>query len=203
MKKHALHFLTLFCLLVTVSVGILIFFPTKEDMELYSGFIRLHVVANSDSDEDQALKLKVRDAVLPAVAEMLADCTDVEDAKLVLSRNSGLLAQTAAQVVENEDVVQSVSVHLGQEYYPTRGYDGLRLPAGTYESLRIVIGEGAGHNWWCVLFPPLCVNTAAPENQLIEAGFTGSQVKILTECENPRYVLKFRILEWISSLGEY
>lgn len=203
MKKHALHFLTLFCLLVTVSVGILIFFPTKEDMELYSGFIRLHVVANSDSDEDQALKLKVRDAVLPAVAEMLADCTDVEDAKLVLSRNSGLLVQTAAQVVGNEGVGQSVSVHLGQEYYPTRGYDGLRLPAGTYESLRIVIGEGAGHNWWCVLFPPLCVNTAAPENQLIEAGFTGSQVKILTECENPRYVLKFRILEWISSLGEH
>lgn len=203
MKKHALHFLTLFCLLVTVSVGILIFFPTKEDMELYSGFIRLHVVANSDSDEDQALKLKVRDAVLPAVAEMLADCADVEDAKLVLSRNSGLLVQTAAQVVGNEGVGQSVSVHLGQEYYPTRGYDGLRLPAGTYESLRIVIGEGAGHNWWCVLFPPLCVNTAAPENQLIEAGFTGSQVKILTECENPRYVLKFRILEWISSLGEH
>jgi len=127
----------------------------------------------------------------------------VEDAKLVLSRNSGLLVQTAAQVVGSESVGQSVSVHLGQEYYPTRGYDGLRLPAGTYESLRIVIGEGAGHNWWCVLFPPLCVNTAAPENQLIEAGFTGSQVKILTECENPRYVLKFRILEWISSLGEH
>lgn len=180
-----------------------IVFPTQEERHVYDGFIRLHVLANSDSDDDQALKLKVRDAVLEDVSELTAGCTDVAQAKEVLAANTDRLVSTASAAVHAEGRDDTVQVVMGQEYYPTRGYDGIRLPAGVYESVRILIGEAQGQNWWCVLFPPLCVNTAAPEEQMIEAGFTEGQIRILTENENPRYVLKFRILELFAELREH
>ena len=198
-KKHrVLTFITVFSLLAVMATVLYAVLPTAEESRLYDGFIRLHVIANSDSEADQALKLKVRDAILCDVSDLLADCHDFAQADQILAATTDRLVSTASAAVKAEGASDRVTVLLGDEYYPTRGYDGMRLPAGVYRSLRICIGEAAGHNWWCVLFPPLCIQSAEPQTQLVEAGFTEGQVRILTENENPRYVLKFRFLEWFA-----
>ena len=93
-----------------------------------------------------------------------------------------------------------VSALIGKENYPTREYGDIRLPAGNYSSLRVMIGKAEGKNWWCVLFPPLCTGTAKPDDTLVAAGFTPGEVRILTDSESPEYTLKFRILEIFGSL---
>ncbi len=164
---------------------------------------RLHVLANSDSEEDQALKLKVRDRILSYSDELFDQAQTKEDAEMLSQNSLEEIKLVAEEEIHKQGYDYPVRVELTNMYFNTRHYQEITMPAGRYDALRILIGSGEGKNWWCVMFPPMCLNTAAPENQLIEAGFTGSQVKILTECENPRYVLKFRILEWISSFGEH
>ena len=196
-------------LLFVLSAAVLIismlcaFLPVHNEAGLYDKVLRLHVLANSDSEEDQALKLKVRDAVIATVTPLVSGLSSLDEVKTTMENSLELVRSAALDVITAEGKSYDVAVTLDREDYPTKKYESVCFPAGEYLSLRVMIGAAEGQNWWCVLFPPLCVNTAAPENQLIEAGFTGSQVKILTECENPRYVLKFRILEWISSLGEH
>ena len=136
--------------LITLSV-----MPVNGEEQIYSDLIRLHVIANSDSDEDQALKLKVRDAILEET-KALGLGEDKQCAEGVLNANLGRLESAAKKVIEAEGYTYDVSASLGQEKYPERSYEDFVLPAGSYTSLRIIIGEGAGHNWWCVLYPNLC-----------------------------------------------
>ena len=190
MKKAWIAVVCCIALALTVSV-----LPVGGEQEIYDRLIRLHVLANSDSEEDQALKLTVRDAVL-------ADCETRSEALRLLTQNRTLLQETAQRCVEEQGYSYSVSVSIGKEYYPTREYEALRLPAGVYDSVRILIGEAEGKNWWCVLFPPLCLNAAKgeAEEQLLAAGLTPGEVRILTDTEHPKYVLKFKILEFFGSL---
>jgi stage II sporulation protein R len=166
-----------------------------QDAQLYHEVIRFHVLANSDTEEDQILKLAVRDAVLLRVDEISADCETVQDAKSALMSHADEILQTARQTVAQKGYDYPVSISFGPEAYPTRYYEGMQFPAGTYESVRLVIGEGQGQNWWCVLFPPLCVDASCAKEEMVQSGFTQSQIKILTERDNPRYVLRFRALE--------
>jgi stage II sporulation protein R len=175
--------------------------PTKSEAAVYDKVIRLHVLANSDSEEDQALKLKVRDAVLVKAAALTEGCGNRIAAEAALSEQTELLRAEAEKVLRENGCDSAVAVTIGQEHYPTRAYEGVRLPAGDYCSLRVLIGEAEGQNWWCVLFPPLCVGSASEvEEEMVSAGFTPGQIKILTETESPRYVLKFKILEILGSL---
>jgi len=186
---------------VMLLTGLLLILPTEEDTALYDKVIRLHVLANSDSEEDQTLKLKVRDAILNEAAAMTEGCGTREEAALALSDKTDTLRQIAEETLRKNGCEKPVAVTIGEEHYPTRAYEGLRLPAGDYCSLRVMIGEAEGQNWWCVLFPPLCVGSASEtEEEMISVGFTPGQVKILTDGENPRYVLKFKILEILGSL---
>ncbi len=199
--KHHIHRLWL-PLLLSLTIAVLIaIFPTSREAAVYDHVIRLHVLANSDSEADQALKLKVRDALLQQAAAMTEDCQTREEAEAILMANTEHLRQIAENALRIHGCDKPVAVTIGEEVYPTRAYEGVRLPAGTYCSLRVMIGEAAGQNWWCVLFPPLCVGSASEaEEEMISAGFTPGQVKILTDAESPRYVLKFKILEIIGSL---
>jgi len=181
--------------------GLLLILPVGDEGEVYDKVIRLHVLAHSDSEEDQALKLKVRDALLDEAAAMTAGCEGREEAEAALAAKTDVLRQIAEETLRESGCERPVTVTIGQEVYPTRAYEGLRLPAGEYCSLRVMIGEAEGQNWWCVLFPPLCVGSASEaEEEMVSAGFTPGQIKILTDTENPRYVLKFKILEIIGSL---
>ena len=124
-----------------------------------SSLLRLHVLAHSDAAEEQSLKLEVRDAVLEYISPRLEGAQTVAQAREIIRTeldNIGLAAADAARG-------RKVSVSLDRENYPTKAYEGFRLPAGNYESLRVVLGEGAGQNWWCIVFPPVCLSAVQSE----------------------------------------
>ncbi len=195
--------------LTVATVALLLIFlflgltPTHGEEGLYDNLLRLHVLANSDSESDQALKLKVRDAVVDRCTVLLADCGNREDAERILENSLGELTALAEETVREEGCDYGARVVLCEEEYPTRRYDSLCFPAGRYLSLRILLGAGEGKNWWCVLFPPLCLGAASAEeaeDRFIAAGFTPDQYKIITESDSPTYKIRFKCLEWLQEL---
>lgn len=163
--------------------------------------VRLHVVARSDAPEDQAVKLEVRDAVLAAADECTADAQTAQEAAAALSAGlDGIEAAARARLRElGED--ESVRVSLAREEFSTRAYDTFTLPAGQYTALRVVIGEGEGHNWWCVVFPSLCTAATAEEltRSALSSGLTEGEVRWITD-DAAGVCVRFRLLEWLSRL---
>ncbi len=195
--------------MTVATVCVLVFFlflgllPTHGEAKLYDKVLRLHVLANSDSEEDQSLKLKVRDKIIGVCTEKLADCESVEEAEARLSDIKDELLTAAKETITELGYAYPVNITLTREEYPRRDYDGLCFPSGEYLSLRVIIGEGVGQNWWCVLFPPLCLGAATAkerEDAFIEAGFTAGQYKIITESDKVTYKIKFKCLEWLEKL---
>lgn len=191
LKRQALKRWELALLLAVAAVGLLGARLGSEQEALSDELIRLHVVANSDSQADQALKLKVRDAVLTRCGVYLAGL-DREEALDALAQSLPQLGQVAADTVAREGYTYPVRVSLRQESFPTRDYTGFSLPAGAYTALRVELGEGGGHNWWCVVFPPLCTGSVTETAQT--AGLTDGQVALITG-ETEGYVVKFKAIE--------
>lgn len=189
--------------IVTLLIGLmaLSFLPVHGEEKIYDTVVRLHVLANSDSEEDQALKLRVRDAVLDATSPLVKDCTSQEEAVEILSAHIPDLESAAAAVIRQEGYDYPVTVLLGEEEYPTRTYESCAFPAGTYVSLRVCIGNAEGQNWWCCLFPPLCLSAATAkednEDAFIQVGLTKDQYGIITETGKTKYKVRFKILEVI------
>ena len=179
------------------------FLPVHGEADVYDTVVRLHVLANSDSDEDQALKLAVRDAVLSVTADDLRGVTDREAAVAAVTGRMEDIRLAAEQVIADagrDDLCGTVTVTLGEEEYPRRTYGDCTLPAGTYLSLRVGIGEAEGHNWWCVLFPPLCLSAAeadrdSAEDAFMAVGLTKDQYAVITETQHTKYRVRFKILE--------
>lgn len=167
-------------------------------VRLASQVIRLHVLANSDSEEDQALKLEVRDRVLETTSALLAGETDPQAAAVLLNQHLDDIAQTAAQEISAQGHDDRVEVRLEQTWFPTRQYQGISLPAGNYLALRVLIGAAEGHNWWCVVFPNLCL-PAVSERALEASTLTPGQISLLQE-EETSYVFRFKALELWQSL---
>ena len=162
--------------------------------------VRLHILANSDSEEDQALKLQVRDRVLDRAAEILTESTDRVAAERALRAALPELESLAADEIALRGYDYPVTAELADTAFPTREYDGFALPAGRYLALRLVIGAGEGHNWWCVVFPPLCTAVSSDLAQTaMAAGLTEDDVQLITESESG-YVLKFKSIELWESL---
>lgn len=182
-------------------------FPVSGEEKVYDSVVRLHVLANSDSEADQELKLKVRDRIIEVTKELFSRAETREDAERIARSALSFIEREAETVVEENGFTYPVSVELGQEEYPERDYEGLKFPAGEYLSLRVMIGDAEGQNWWCVLFPPLCLKAASrsardTENAFVAAGLTGEQYRIITESDSGRYKVKFKILEIIKELFE-
>lgn len=176
---------------------------TQEQDVLERKMIRLHVIANSDAQDDQALKLQVRDAVLAQATDLLQQSRDMVDAERKLSLALPAIETAAREKVVAEGYDYAVAARLEQTEFPTKEYDGFSLPAGEYLALRVVIGEGAGQNWWCVVFPPLCTAAATDiEETAIATGLGEEDISLITE-ENQGYVLKFRSLELWESLRQW
>ena len=165
-----------------------------------SDVLRMHVIANSDSDEDQALKLKVRDAVLESGAELFDGTVTVDEAKAKIEPQKAELEAAAREVIEREGYDYPVSVNVVNEYFATRCYGDLTMPAGRYTAVKVVIGEGAGHNWWCVMFPPLCLPAAQDRGGNIDAFLDGDELKVVES--SGRYEPRFKIVEIIEELRE-
>ena len=185
--------------ILLIAMMALSFLPVHGERDIYDTVVRLHVLANSDTEEDQALKLKVRDGVLEAAAPLVEGCTTQAEAVEALTAHLPELEAAALAVMESEGYSYPVTVLLGEEDYPTRTYESCAFPAGTYVSLRVLIGEGEGQNWWCCLFPPLCLSAATAkqdnEDAFIQVGLTKDQYGIITETGKTKYKVRFKLLE--------
>ncbi len=165
-----------------------------KQSSLSSSLVRLHVIAVSDDEYEQALKLRVRDGVLSYISPKLRNVKSAQQAQEIIKSELDGIKAAAESSAEG----RSVEVTLSQEYYPTRNYEKFSLPAGKYQSLRVILGEGEGHNWWCVVFPPLCIS-AAEQEQVVES-MSEDMRGIVTEEDGCEY--KFRILELWGELME-
>ena len=176
---------------------------TQRQDALARKMIRLHVIANSDSTDDQALKLQVRDKVLDFTTNVLQRSADMEDAQKQLRTELGRIENIAQREIVAQGYDYPVTAQLTRAEFPLKEYDGFSLPAGEYTALRLVIGDGAGQNWWCVVYPPLCTAAAADMPQTaIAAGLTDDDLGLITE-EDSGYVLKFRSLELWEQLRQW
>ena len=156
--------------------------------------MRLHVLASSDAAEEQAVKLRVRDAVLNYLAPRLEGADSAGAAEAILAGELAGIRAAAEEAAQG----RAVRVTLGEERYPTREYTGFSLPAGRYRSLRVVLGEGAGHNWWCVVFPPVCL--AAVQREAVRPVMNPEDYALITREEG--WQIRFRIVELWGELLE-
>ena len=160
--------------------------------------LRMHVIANSDSEEDQKLKLKVRDAVLSAGKEVFDGSITSSEAQAKITPHIDYLENVALDTIKNEGFDYSVKITVENDYFNTRTYDNsVTLPAGFYTAVKVTIGEGKGQNWWCVMFPPMCLPTAVAECEISDV-LTKDETEIVTETE--KYKLKFKIVEIIEEI---
>lgn len=194
MKEYKLRtweLAALCALCVSLCVGT---WAQGRQRDISSSLVRLHVIAASDETAEQELKLRVRDNVLEYLTPVLDKAESPEEAQRIINGELTSIKAAAEACAGG----RSVSVTLGQEYYPTREYEGFTLPAGQYQSLRVILGEGKGHNWWCVVFPPLCVS-AAEQNKALDA-MSEPERGLITEADG--YELRFRIVELWGELME-
>ena len=184
-------------LIIMAATLLMTALPTDAEAKIYEDTVRLHILANSDSGDDQALKLAVRDKILEEYSMVLRAFGTKNEAERKISSLLPQIKKTAEEIIKEKGYSYSVSVSLTEEWYETRDYEGFSLPCGIYTSLRVIIGEGAGKNWWCVMYPPLCTELAsesAPaDDGLID--YSGEEIKLIS---GGKYQIKFKILEELS-----
>ena len=190
--------------LVLTAVFTLQFFGLVRDKQtLQDSLIRLHVVAASDSEEDQAVKLQVRDAVIAYVEGALEHVMTVEEAKAWLQANLPGIQEAANAVLRKLGLADTATVSFMQEAFPVRDYETFSLPSGVYESLRVTIGQGQGHNWWCVVFPSLCLPAAGESTEDVAAGAGFSETLTDTVTRQKGYTLRFYFLDVLGKLENF
>ncbi len=182
----AVFFTLTLCIIATVS-----FESTCKDVR--EDILRLHVIANSDSAEDQRLKLTVRDTILKESESLFTDCNDIVSAERLAGTSLLSLRHTALQCIGAEGYDYNVKVTLGKSYFPTRVYENITLPAGYYNALKIIIGEGNGKNWWCVMFPSLCLPGAYSKEDRLGEVLTEKEMKLVLS--KPKYEVRFWLVE--------
>lgn len=182
------------CASVLLLFAVDLAIPAKE-AAIYDTVIRLHVLANSDRDGDQAVKLQVRDAILAECSDLFSETVTTAEALAQMEVAASRMEQIADRVLAEQGFPYRAKAVFGTETYPTREYDGVVFPAGEYRSLRILLGEGDGQNWWCCLFPPLCMSASTAEESLDSVGLDTSSGKVFTQ---KTYRFRLKLLEWFS-----
>lgn len=194
--------LTISILLSLIMCSIVSFISNAREVDMMTDkLIRIHVIANSDSEEDQELKLKVRDSVLEAASEIFADCKSKDEAMEAIRNNLDMFTEVAEGSVKLNGNEYAVSCTLAEEEFDKRVYDDFTLPAGEYDSLCIRIGNAEGRNWWCVCYPSLCFGTAVSIDDC--EVFSEGELTIVKEPEKVRYKLWcFEFVRKIAKLFE-
>ncbi len=157
--------------------------------------IRFHVIANSDSDEDQKLKLKVRDVVINYLYPYMKDVKNLDESRKIIKEKNDEVIKLVNKVIKQNGYNYSVESRLSRENFPEKEYGNIIFPQGNYEAYRIIIGDGEGHNWWCVMFPPLCFADETKENVKSE-----QNTEKLNEYIEEEVKVKFKVVEWIKGL---
>ncbi len=163
--------------------------------EIRSETLRLHIIANSDSEEDQNLKLKIRDAVLKSTGELFAEVSGKTEAVAAAEYSANDIKTIAENIIASEGFDYPVQVEVTEMWFETRSYEGFSLPAGDYDAVRIIIGEGEGKNWWCVMYPALCIPGAEESIEKYEENIDFISGK--------GYEMRFRIIELLEELKQF
>ena len=157
--------------------------------DISNNVLRIHIIANSDSTEDQALKLKVRDKVVSLSEALYADCSSLDEAIVVTNENLDIIRDTAQKTLAFNGCEYEARAYITEEYFSTRYYDNFTLPAGMYNSIKIEIGEAKGKNWWCVMFPTVCISGCTDD---FDETLTEEEKKMLT---SGKYIVRFKAVE--------
>ncbi len=195
MRKFAIEWAMLFGLLAAALMGSTAVFA-QDCAQIQQDVIRLHILANSDSEEDQRLKLTVRDAILERTSDIFGTPHTKGEAQSIARENLETVEEIARETLAQQGCDFQVEAQLVNMFFTTRHYDGFDLPAGRYDAIRVTIGEGAGQNWWCVVFPPMCISMAQPAESAQIAQ------EILALGETPAYRPKLAVVEWYRSWQE-
>lgn len=176
------------CFMLLTAVDMLI---PRSEANIFDNAIRLHILADDNSERAQSVKLLVRDAILNECGNMFSDKTDVISASDEVENNLHHMEEIANRVLRENGMDYTATAEWGYEKYPTRVYESFTLPAGTYRSLRINLGNAKGNNWWCILFPPLCTGASSGDD-FSSAEVVGNDSSVFTE---PKYIFRFKLLE--------
>lgn len=187
MRKKFLLFVPIFMVLVVMFSTLSPIIAMSENIS--TKVFRLHILANSNEDYDQELKMKVRNKVLEATEDLYANCNSVEEAKQITIKNISLIENTAQKVVAFYGYDYDVDVEVCEEYFNTRYYEGFTMPAGLYSCLKINIGEAKGKNWWCVMFPSVCVSGCTED---FEKSLTQEEIELIC---SKNYIIRFKTVE--------
>ena len=198
--KKTVKFLLFAVLIYLVFFGCQI---ARDKSALRNNVIRLHIVANSDSKEDQAVKMLVKDAIVSYLQPQMEQLDSVAQAKTYIENNLVELTEIANAVLKSAQFQDTVTVSFCTESFGRRDYDTFSLPSGAYESLLVEIGNGEGHNWWCVVFPTLCVpaSTDGFQHTAVSSGFDHGLTKTLTR--NGNYEIRFFVLDWLGKIENF
>ncbi len=196
-SKRGVELAVLFGMLCAVFCSFANFNASCE--ELRENVLRLHIIANSDSKADQELKLKIRDEILKTSNNLFETDTNLENAISTCQNSLDDFKKIAQRVAEENGFQYDINVKIGTAYFETREYESFTLPAGNYESLIIQIGEAKGKNWWCVIFPQVCIPAATEAHLSDSVGQRGTEI-----AQNPqKYVMKFKTVEIYENIKHY
>lgn len=185
-------------LVLTVAFSLVPF--EAECVNISEDVFRLHIIANSDSDEDQALKLKIRDAILNQTDNLYKGAGSKAQAMALTEETIPQIEAIARKVVAENGYSYAINAEITNMYFDTRYYDDITMPSGQYDALRITVGSGSGKNWWCVMYPSLCVGAATNYDALKE-NVTDSQYDIMNS--GSKYEFKFKLVEYYELIKSY
>ena len=202
--KRFFVILILFAFFVFISA---LSYVNAVSEDISNSVFRLHVIANSDSDEDQELKYNVRDEVLEYMNEISSDCSSKEEVINLAYEHQDEFKQIAEQVIKDNGYDYSVNIRIGNFDFPTKDYGDISLPAGNYDALRIEIGEASGQNWWCVMFPPLCfvdvISGVVPDEskEVIKENLNEEEYDLVSDTESSAIKFKFSLIEFFKGIS--
>ena len=198
MKKKHLIFSLLAAIIISITI---ISYSTGVQTDLSQNLLRLHILANSDSVKDQELKLAVRNRLLKESRNMFAESTSLDETKAILSENKTILIKAAEDEINKQGFSYSVNIETGVYDFPMKTYEKYSLPSGKYEAVRVEIGEARGHNWWCVMFPPLCFVDAASDSEktdkYLKKALREDEISLITTEDG--FDVRFKIVDMIET----
>lgn len=207
MKKNIKMVIILSFLLFLYSSICAISYAQNISTDIANSVFRLHVIANSDSEEDQNLKYIVRDNLLNYMNSICKDCKSKEEAISIVEENKDIFEQIATDTIKEQGYSYPIKINIGNFEFPTKNYGDISLPAGYYDALRVEIGEAQGQNWWCVMFPPLCFvdisSGIVPDEskELMENNLTEEEFALVSDQSNNEIQFKFKLLEFFVNNG--
>ena len=196
--------LVLFSVFVFISA---ISYVNAVSEDLSESVFRLHVIANSDSKEDQDLKYKVRDSILEYINKLAVDCSSKDEVITLVTEKQEVLHNIAKKVIKENGYNYNVNISIGNFEFPTKTYGDISFPAGNYDALRVEIGEAVGQNWWCVMFPPLCfvdvTSGVVPDEskQTIKENLNEEEYDLISDTESPTIKFKFSLIEFFKGIS--